>query len=839
MSHYSIVDTTLPNGLKVFVVTDPSTTLTAVKTVVRAGSITEGACLGQGLSHFLEHLVAGGPTTFRTESDYKTGLSLLGGGYNAYTTNDHTCYYINTTPEHTHEAIKILSEWMFFNTFGTIEFEREREVITREIEKNNAEIGRVYYQLCQSHFYQNHELKYPVIGHLENFRRTTIQQLKDYYRRYYTASNMILVVGSPLSAEEILPWVELEFGRATTEAAPVFPVVAEPTPFAARRLEKSWDTATTYYSIRFATTDLFSDDLYALDLLDFILTNGEDSLIVKDIVDDKKWAYSASSSSYTPSVSSGYFDFSFDLDKDRCDDVKHAVFGHLATIARGNIDEAMVLRAKKQKLAEDIFSITTIDDRISRIGMGYLYGQSPDFYDVYTAKFRQVTVQDVITVAKKYFDPSRVVETVMIPKQEAVVATGPTIIVPATSGIQKHSYPNGVRLLINPERSIPRLHVKTFFEGGLRRESSANNGIGTMMADMLGTATSTRTKLEIAKMIEDNGADISSSIGNNTLSYSLDCLSEDLDVLAPLYLDTMTDAQFVKSELVESRRQILKWIGQRRDDWYRYASYQFRKQFYGDHPCGMPSNGEIESVKAITTSDLAAYYDSHWNPNRMVISVAGDIDPQKAIELFAPIGHFEKSGIPVGHLTRTLHTTPNWIKGAVDQDIASVFVAFDGGRLTDHDDAIRLDLMTTVLSGMNYPGGRLHHLLRDEGLVYMVHGANHLGVEPGYIVFYALTSDPHQQRVHDIIHEQITSVKTDKISSDEFGQAIAQMKFHYKDRIAPIEAMGTIAAVDELLGKGFEHSMRIAEAVDRLRIEDVQDLANTYLNNPQVYWFNK
>ena len=235
MSHSQTYETTLSNGLKVVVVTDPTSPLLAVRTYVRAGAISEGDCFGQGISHFLEHLVAGGPTQFRTEAEYKTELSMLGGGYNAYTTTDHTCYYENSVPENAEAALRILSEWMFFNSFGALEFEREREVITREIERNGAEIGRVFYNMCQSNFYQNHPMRYPVIGYLENFKNTTIQQLKQYYRTYYVPANMVLVVGSPMGPDRLMPWIDSFYGRVPMVAPPTFPMTPEPVPFGSRK----------------------------------------------------------------------------------------------------------------------------------------------------------------------------------------------------------------------------------------------------------------------------------------------------------------------------------------------------------------------------------------------------------------------------------------------------------------------------------------------------------------------------------------------------------------------------------------------------------------------------
>ena len=106
-SYIDVKEVVLDNGLTVVVVPDPSASLVSVKTFVRAGSIDEQPFLGHGLSHYLEHVVAGGSTSVRTEDQYKEKISLLGGAFNAYTTTDHTSYYINTVPEFTLDAVDI------------------------------------------------------------------------------------------------------------------------------------------------------------------------------------------------------------------------------------------------------------------------------------------------------------------------------------------------------------------------------------------------------------------------------------------------------------------------------------------------------------------------------------------------------------------------------------------------------------------------------------------------------------------------------------------------------------------------------------------------------------
>ena len=103
----------LNNGLTVLLLNDPTASTITTMSFVRAGSIDEGSLLGSGISHYLEHIVAGGTTDVKSEEKYKRIIASIGGAYNAYTTTDHTAYYINTTPDKIEKSIYVLYEWMF------------------------------------------------------------------------------------------------------------------------------------------------------------------------------------------------------------------------------------------------------------------------------------------------------------------------------------------------------------------------------------------------------------------------------------------------------------------------------------------------------------------------------------------------------------------------------------------------------------------------------------------------------------------------------------------------------------------------------------------------------
>ena len=87
----------------------------------------------------------------------------------------------------------------------------------------------------------------------------------------------------------------------------------------------------------------------------------------------------------------------------------------------------------------------------------------------------------------------------------------------------------------------------------------------------------------------------------------------------------------------------------------------------------------------------------------------------------------------------------------IPQDVGVVFTGFDGVEILDVDRSLKCDLLQSVMTGLHYPVGRLHHMLRDKGYVYMAHGGNRVGMEQGHFILYALTSKSKTDVVFDLM----------------------------------------------------------------------------------------
>ncbi len=826
----------LDNGLNVILLKDNNAEITTIKTIVKIGSIYEKNYLGTGISHYLEHLVSGGSTEKNSEDTYKLELSLMGGVSNAYTTTDHTAYFINTTPEKTNKAIETLYEWLFYCSLKDSEVAREKKVITREIEKTVSNIQRKFYYLSQENTYQNHPSHIPVIGYLDKFNTITKKDLKKFYKQNYVASNMTLIIGGAISIEDIQKKINQTFATEKKLPKPIFSNVKEPNPFNPRKIEKEIEMNSTLISLRFPTVDLYSSDLYALDLLDYILGNGNQSILNKKLVEELKIAYSVSTSSYTPPYTKGYFEILIDTDSKHIEQVIKETLLIVKESKEKKFNNKRIQRSKKQKLAENILSISSIEDKSTRLAMSFLYTQTTKFFDVYTKNFKEITAQDVKNIAQKYFNTNHLITTIGIPKTIKPKKTT-NQVTQKKEKFKKITLKNGLRIILHPNPQAKSTKIQIMTKAGILTENKTNNGIGNLTAKLLGTATNQYAKEEIDTLIENNGASMNANSGYHTLYYTLDCLAEDTKTLAPLFFHTFFEAKFKEKHITEEKRKQTNIIKQRNDDWFSYGNYKFKKQFWKNHPYGLSTIGELNTIKNLTANDFKEFHETLLNPKNIIISIMGNYNEEKIIELI------KKNPFNTKNPLISNKTIPNKVSDNTSNldhkfQTTSFFMGFKGTSILNTTEKIKLDILDTLLSGASYPGGRLHNKLREKGFVYVVHGINFNGLNTGSFYIYALTNEKSYNDVQKLILSEIKSLQEKPVSDKEWQEAIARLKFYYKDRASSTDSIILLTAVNELLLNDMNHNDKIDNLIDSITKEMIIETAKKYLTNPETIIFH-
>lgn len=197
--------TTLDNGLEIIAECNPKAYSCAVGFFVRTGSRDEDEN-SHGVSHFLEHMAFKGTPT-RTAADVNLELDEIGSAANAYTSEEHTVYHAAMLPEYLERGVDILSD-MMRPSLREDDFNTEKQVILEEIAKYDDQPPFGAYERIMEIHFGEHPLSRSVLGTIESVKALTATQMQEYFRRRYSASNMVLVGSGKIDFDEFVQMAE-------------------------------------------------------------------------------------------------------------------------------------------------------------------------------------------------------------------------------------------------------------------------------------------------------------------------------------------------------------------------------------------------------------------------------------------------------------------------------------------------------------------------------------------------------------------------------------------------------------------------------------------------------
>jgi len=187
----------LDNGLTVLLTPQASTKAVTILILAGVGSRYESDKLA-GISHFLEHMMFKGTPTRPTAFSISQELDSVGAEYNAYTTLDHTGYWIKINSEHTEKGMDILSDMIWNSKLEQKEINKESGTIIEEINMYEDDPRRDVEDVMLSVTYAGNTLGRLVIGFKETVKSITSSQMKKYKKEYYTPNNLVLSIAGDI-----------------------------------------------------------------------------------------------------------------------------------------------------------------------------------------------------------------------------------------------------------------------------------------------------------------------------------------------------------------------------------------------------------------------------------------------------------------------------------------------------------------------------------------------------------------------------------------------------------------------------------------------------------------
>ncbi|MDD4202949.1 MAG: pitrilysin family protein [Candidatus Omnitrophica bacterium] len=816
----------MDNGLKVVFKPLPEKGLVSFYVKIKAGSGFEGRYAGTGITHFIEHMIFKGSEQM-SENTLVDKVRIAGGHINAATTPDSTTFFVSVTSDNIFEIIDLLCEAIMEPAFDKEDFEKERDVIINEIRIGNdnpsREISKRLFDLA--FIYSSY--RFPIIGYEELFKTLSHDDLVNYHKRYYVPNNMVISIAGDMDVQKALERIRTSFGSYHRALDPVATNQKEPSQLQKRVGQSFMPINLAYMNIGFHSCSILNPDIYALNVLDSILGNGDSSILNTEIVKNKKLAFNVSSYNYSL-LYDGLFIIGGIFLPENKGKIESEIFGIIDRIKNGELDDDVIEKAKNQIVSSYLNSLQSASLQASQMALGLMFLGNDDFSEKFVDEISKVKKTDVIEAAQKYLTENNMCEFTIFPDSlekkdieqlKQIQETNPVMI----------KLDNGIRVILRERKNVPIASISFLCLGGLREETETNNGISNLMAGLLLKGTKNRNEDHITSVLEQKGAYINSSSSLDCFSVNVDCQSKDLFFCMEILQDIILEPLFPEEEFLKAVDRTKGLIKKENDSAFQIGYKAMKKGLFGQSPYAMDPIGTENSLSTISVSQIKEIYEKQLVPDNIVISIVGDIDveqTQKEVKKY-----FEKIPKKKRDVLKDISSTQLSVEDDVQINMdkeASVYVIGFKGADLNNDDKYALDVLFSCMTGA---GGRLFNVLRkDNALTYSQGGYSVSVVDDGFCYFYIYSSAETISKAKKILIEQIDRIFKDPFTSDEINAAKKTLIFDRKSAMQINSSQALLMASDELFGQGYDSYLDYSSRINSVNREDVMRVAKNYLD---------
>jgi zinc protease len=414
-----VVETVLPNGLKVILLEQHRVPLVTFQVWYRVGSRNE--VWGKtGLSHMLEHMMFKG-TQQVGPAEFSRIIQEHGGEDNAFTSRDFTAYFAELSANEVQVALELEADRMQNLVLREEDFQTERMVVMEErrLRTDDTPQAALLEQL-EATAYQTSPYHWPIIGWMEDIARLSLADLQAYYHTYYNPANAFIVAAGDFQIPEFLPRIEQAFGAYPRGTVPDQQVGIDPPQSGERRIILKRVAQLPSLTMGYHVPNLREPDSYVLEVIAAILSEGQSSRLYQSLVRQNRLAYEATADYSLLSRDPGLFLLSaMPLPGKDVAEVEKAIDHAIERLQGEPVPERELEKAKNQLEAAFVMGQDSLFAQAMLFAQ-YEIALSWRAIDDYLPAIRRVSPEDIQRVASQYLIPdNRTVGLLMpLPPQE-------------------------------------------------------------------------------------------------------------------------------------------------------------------------------------------------------------------------------------------------------------------------------------------------------------------------------------------------------------------------------------------------------------------------------------
>ena len=828
-----LLQKTLPNGMEIVVKENNLNESIGFYCFVKTGSVNEGKYLGAGISHYLEHIISSGTTTFRTEDEYEKMGKEMGALVNAYTTYTATAFYIAVEKQYKDEALKILSEQMQASVCDSFEVAREKQVILKEIVMRSTPPRSRIYQRNNELVYPNSNSKYPIIGYTELYKTISRDELEDYYKQRYAPNNMIFVVVGDFVAEEMLSQVEESFKDfPRKQLDPVYLPVQNPRSGSLEYIEEFDVEQPVVFSTTIIPTADFGD-ITALNTTMDILFGKRKSPIRYKLVEELKlvnYVYGHASGSGTDTE--GTIEISFEAkDPSKVKEIISIIDSEIEKFSEIGIEQEHIQNLINRTKAQKLLSTPSVGRDANRIGWTMMRYGVPDYYQAHLALLEKLTPKKLQNVIKKHLLPKNRIVFFAIPLGTKSILEKKDEIASEKSEIEKIKLKNNLTLLYKKNTEKPLLKCVIQLPISSDYETMENAGTISFMLEQMFRGSKNYSSLDISEWMEDHAVSLDVNTSTKGTFIEFKCLKDGFSTFKKMLFDAFKYPLFETSEL-ELAKEEVKADYNRSKSRATTAHRDFMKSvLYQDYRAGLSREELTDIIVNLKEEDLFVLHKDFFKSREAIITLFGDINLDEAEDIATEI----KAYIPNKSINREKFYTviPSINDTFVNKykfEQVNIDLSCKAPSIND-DDFEAMNLIRMLLSGAR---GRLHQTVRGENdLAYYAYPDYDYGEVDGSVRLISQTSIDKKDDLVRVMQNELEKLKIEEVSIEEITSAIEEQEKMMRT-ILNENSMPYYITYYEAIGLGYDYIDRLSNIYKQVSKEDVQRVANKYFKNVAI-----
>ena len=640
----------LGNGLQVILHVDRKLPIVHVNEWFHVGSKNEKP--GRtGFAHLFEHEMFEGsknaPGKYFGRAE-QAGANLSEGGVNGTTNNDRTNYFI-TVPSGSLEYVL----WLESDRLATLgdyltkqNLDAQRDVVKNERRQGleNQPYGRAFKLIVENLFPAGHPYSWPVIGSHEDLTAASLEDVQDFFRRYYTPNNLSLVIAGDFDPAAARKLVEKYFG-----GIPAGPPLDRP---------GRWIPSLSGEKVVEATDRVPQERVYMvwpsppfyargdaeLDLTSLILTDGLASRLQKVLVYDRQLCTTVTAFQQSMEISSLYAVVATARPGASLSEIEKVVAAEISRLAKEGPTAAELARAQTKWEFNFVTGLERIGGFGGKADLLNSYNTflgDPGKFQFDQDRYRTATAEDVRKAVARWLDTSNRLLVRFHPEKSgrAVQVALDRSKPPAPGADSAFRAPevrsarlgNGLDVFVVERHELPKVAITYVARAGSIADSPGKEGTAYLTAETMRLGTKMRAALQIETAFGDLGTSLASETQRESARLTLEVLKRNLEPAFDLLADVVRNPTFPEAEVEREKKRHLDALAQQEKSGGAVAARVRSILVFGpDHPYGRAAQGLPATVERLTREDLAAFHTGRFAPGGSALIFAGDVTLEEA-----------------------------------------------------------------------------------------------------------------------------------------------------------------------------------------------------------------